>query len=125
MERKMEGEVTHVRVAVIGAGFAGLAAADTLRQSGHDVVVLEARDRVGGRVWSQQLPNGAVVERGAEFIEHDQQEIAATVERLGLHLAPTGMAYGDREPRGGIGVERGTLLAAYEALHAYARDLPP
>jgi monoamine oxidase len=114
-----------MRVCVIGAGFAGLAAADALRRSNHEVIVLEARDRVGGRVWSQKLPNGSVVERGAEFIEHDQPEVAAAAERLGLRLAPTGMAYGDREPRGGRGVERGRLLAAYEALHAYAATLPP
>lgn len=113
------------RVIVIGAGFAGLAAAAALRDAGHEVLVLEARERVGGRVWSQTLPNGAVIERGAEFIEHYQSEIAATVARLGLQLAPTGMPYGDREPRGGIGVERATLLAAYDALHAYARSLPP
>ena len=40
------------RVCVVGAGFAGLAAADALACSGAEVVVVEARDRVGGRVWS-------------------------------------------------------------------------
>ena len=54
-----------MRVAVVGAGFAGLAAADVLAAAGVDVVVLEARDRVGGRVWSQELGNGATVEMGA------------------------------------------------------------
>lgn len=44
-----------MRVVVAGAGFAGLMAAWRLAQGGCDVVVLEARDRVGGRVWSQQL----------------------------------------------------------------------
>ena len=53
---------------VIGAGFAGLAAADALRAGGAEVTVLEARDRVGGRVWSVAFGEGAVVERGAEFI---------------------------------------------------------
>jgi monoamine oxidase len=59
----------HARVAVLGAGFAGLAAATHLDSAGVDVTVLEARDRVGGRVWSQRLetPFGSsVVERGAE-----------------------------------------------------------
>lgn len=101
-----------MRVCVVGAGFSGVAAAEALQRAGHDVVVLEARDRVGGRVWSQTLPNGAVFERGAEFIEHYQSEVIATVERIGLKLAPTGMAYADREPRGGIGTDRETQIAA-------------
>ena len=57
-----------MRVIVVGAGFAGLAAADALATAGVDVLVFEARDRVGGRVWSQELPTGGVVEMGAEFI---------------------------------------------------------
>ena len=56
------------RVAVVGAGLAGLAAGEALLRAGWDVVVLEARDRVGGRVWSRELADGSVVEMGAEFI---------------------------------------------------------
>jgi monoamine oxidase len=101
-----------MRVCVIGAGFAGLAAADELRRNGHTVVVLEARERVGGRVWSERLPNGAVIERGAEFIEHYHEEVARVVSRLGLSFAPTSMAYGDREPRGN-GIDRTTYAIAW------------
>jgi phytoene dehydrogenase-like protein len=54
-------------VIVIGAGFAGLAAATELADRGVDVRVLEARDRVGGRVWSDRA-GGTVIERGAEFV---------------------------------------------------------
>jgi monoamine oxidase len=50
---------------VIGAGFAGLAAAEALSLAGVRVTVLEARDRVGGRVWSRRLENGAVFAMGA------------------------------------------------------------
>src|SRR4051812_29567866 len=89
------------RVAVVGAGPAGLAAATGLVRGGHDVVVLEARDRVGGRVWSQRLRNGAVVEMGAEFILPGNTVVEDTVRRLGLGLWEKGMAYGRREPRGG------------------------
>ena len=45
-------------VVVVGAGLAGLAAARSLQASGSDVVVIEARDRVGGRVLNHQLPGG-------------------------------------------------------------------
>ena len=53
--------------AVIGAGLAGLAAAAALRGEGVAVTVLEREPRVGGRVWSQRLPGGAIVEMGAEL----------------------------------------------------------
>src|SRR5919202_1343128 len=100
-----------MRVCVVGAGFAGLAAAAALADGGLEPVVLEARDRVGGRVLSRRLENGAVVELGAEFVEHDHATLLATAARLGLAMAPTGMAYGDRDPRGGLGSDRATVQA--------------
>jgi monoamine oxidase len=106
-------------VCVIGAGFAGLAAAVALAEGGLEPLVLEARDRVGGRVHSRRLANGAVVELGAEFVEDDHETLAATAARLGLAMAPAGMAYGDREPRGGLGADRATVLAEVARL----RDL--
>jgi monoamine oxidase len=99
------------RVCVVGAGFAGLAAAVALADGGLEPLVLEARRRVGGRVHSRRLANGAVVELGAEFVEDDHATVLATAERLGLAMAPTGMAYGDREPRGGLEVDRDRVLA--------------
>jgi monoamine oxidase len=93
-----------MRVAVVGAGFAGLQAATDLRAAGHDVVLLEARDRVGGRVWSAELVPGdprTVVERGAEFVLDGYEVLTAWVHELGLSLADTGMTYYVREPRGG------------------------
>jgi monoamine oxidase len=99
------------RVCVIGAGLAGLAAAAALADGGLEPLVLEARERVGGRVHSRRLGNGAVVELGAEFVEDDHATVVAAAARLDLAMAPTGMAYGDREPRGGLGTDRAAVLA--------------
>ena len=93
-----------MRVVVAGAGFAGLMAAWQLTQRGCDVVVLEARDRVGGRVWSQELIPGdprTVIERGAEFVLDGYDVLRETLGELGLELADTVMSYYEREPRGG------------------------
>jgi monoamine oxidase len=113
-----------VRVCVVGAGLAGVAAAAALADGGVEPLVLEARERVGGRVHSRRLDNGAVAELGAEFVERDQQAVVATAGRLGLELVPTGMAYGDREPRGGIGVDRATLRAELDRLRRLLADHP-
>ncbi len=75
-----------MRVVVIGAGFAGLVAAEELSRAGVHVAVLEARDRVGGRVWSQAMAGGATVERGAEFILPEHTAIRSIAKRLGLSL---------------------------------------
>ena len=89
-----------MRAVVIGAGLAGLAAADELRLGGCEATVLEARGRVGGRVWSRRLANGAVIEMGAEFILPGNSVVRELVERFGLGLWDKGMRYGTREPRG-------------------------
>jgi monoamine oxidase len=88
-----------VKAVVVGAGFAGLAAAARLAGAGAEVDVFEARDRVGGRVWSVPFAGG-VVERGAEFILPGNETVIATAQRLGLPLVRKGTQYGNREPRG-------------------------
>lgn len=56
-----------VDVIIVGGGAAGLNAASILRKAGKKVVVLESRDRVGGRIYSEQLPSGTHVELGAQW----------------------------------------------------------
>ncbi len=93
-----------MRVVVAGAGFAGLIAAWRLAQGGCDVLLLEARGRVGGRVWSQQLIPGdprTVIERGAEFVLDGYDVLRGVLREVGLDLADTVMSYYEREPRGG------------------------
>jgi monoamine oxidase len=100
------------RVAVVGAGFAGLAAADALRGEGAEVVVLEARDRVGGRVWSVPF-NGATIERGAEFILPGYEVMERLAARFGIPLVLKGTPYGRRIPVGEEAVEQADLEAAF------------
>lgn len=91
-----------MRVVVAGAGFAGLMAAYRIVQAGHEAVVLEARDRAGGRVWSQELVPGdprTVIERGAEFVLDGYDLMRAVLDELGLGLAGTAMSYYEREYR--------------------------
>ena len=78
--------------------------------------MFEARDRVGGRVHSTRLENGAVVERGAEFVLPGYDVLRETVSRLGLELYEKGTLYGDREPRDGPPVTREELVSAAAAL---------
>jgi monoamine oxidase len=114
-----------MRVAVAGAGLAGLAAADELARAGHDVAVFEARDRVGGRVWSRRLDNGAVVEMGAEFILPGNSAVRQLADRFGLGLWDKGMRYGRREPRGGIGTTHEEMAAAVATADRAIETAPP
>jgi monoamine oxidase len=114
-----------MRAAVVGAGLAGLSAATELRAAGAEVVVLEARDRVGGRVWSQELPNGAVVEMGAEYVLPGNTAVRELAERHGLRFWGKGMSYGKREPRGGIGTDSRELAAAMDVVEAALPDAAP
>ncbi|WP_419420177.1 flavin monoamine oxidase family protein [Legionella sp. D16C41] len=73
-----------VDVCIIGAGFAGLAAAYKLKQSGKTLVVLEARDRVGGRVYTHSLSNNIAINRGGTWLGQGHQRMHALVKELGM-----------------------------------------
>ena len=113
-----------MRVAVAGAGLAGLSAADELRRAGAEVTVFEARERVGGRVWSRRLDNGAVVEMGAEYILPGNTAVRELAARFGLGLWDKGMAYGRREPRGGAATSHEQMAAAVPEIERALADVP-
>jgi monoamine oxidase len=80
----------HRRVVVVGAGFAGLGAARTLQDAGCEVTVLEARDRIGGRVHTVGLTPSMVVELGANWLQQGHRNtLAPLASRLGLCTVPT------------------------------------
>jgi monoamine oxidase len=81
--------VTDADVAVVGAGFAGLAAARALEAAGAGAVVLEARDRVGGRVVNASIGDDAVVEEGGQWIGPTQDRAYALARELGVETFPT------------------------------------
>jgi putrescine oxidase len=70
-------------VVIVGAGPAGLTAARELKKAGLSVAVLEARDRVGGRTWTDTI-DGAVLEIGGQWVSPDQTELLALLDELGL-----------------------------------------
>jgi monoamine oxidase len=103
-------------VLVVGAGLAGLTAARRLEQAGHDALVVEARDRVGGRTLSLPVPGAdpddpaAVLDLGAGWVGPTQDRVLALIGELGLATFPTYEA-GDNlsEHKGTLRRYRGTI----------------
>src|SRR5262245_43634649 len=86
-----------LRVAVVGAGAAGLAAARALHDAGHSVIVVEARARIGGRAWTDYGFAPHPVELGAEFIHGAQAITWDLLRRFGLGAIEDG-------PNAGFGI---------------------
>ncbi len=81
-----------IDVVVLGAGLAGLSAARDLAAAGADVVVLEARDRVGGRVEAAMLGDGRRVQMGGEVVGRGHHAYLGLVAELGLTIEPSYVA---------------------------------
>jgi monoamine oxidase len=125
------------QVVVVGAGLSGLVAARELAAADIDVVVLEAKDRVGGRTVNQPLSNGHVVEGGGEWMYPYHQKLAALATDLGVDTFPQYDA-GDRvsffrselkrhaNGYGGLGEPaQGAFDAIMEKLDALSAQIDP
>ena len=76
-----------VDVVIIGAGLAGLTAAQDILRSGLSCVILEARDRVGGKTWSAPLRDGGTIDLGAAWInDTNQSKVYALAKRYGAEV---------------------------------------
>jgi monoamine oxidase len=84
--------MSDVDVVVVGAGLAGLAAARSLVGAGRDVVVLEARDRVGGRTLNESIGSDKVVEVGGQWVGPTQFRLLELAKELGVDTFPMHVA---------------------------------
>ena len=94
-------ERRNVDVVVVGAGLAGLAAARALAGADREVIVLEARDRVGGRTLNEPIGEGKVVEIGAQWVGPTQDRVLRLIDDLGLETFPTYTGGANLFERGG------------------------
>ena len=101
-----------VDVAVVGAGLAGLSAARRLVDAGRSVVVLEARDRVGGRNLDHHLGSAGVAELGGQWTGPGQTKVIGLARELGIATFPT---YGTGD----------SLYSRGGTLTRYSGDIPP
>ena len=108
-----------VDVVVVGGGISGLVTARALAQKGKRVLVLEARDRVGGRTLNHRLPTGQVIESGGAFIGPTQDHIAALAAELKV---PTFLEYNTGKS---TYVSSGPLSGLLGHKQTYSGTVPP
>ena len=108
------------QVAIVGAGYAGLVTARELRKHGVGVVVLEARDRVGGRVWTQQR-DGYWVDAGGQWTGPGQDRIVALGREMGVPSFPTWPEGEHIQYTEGIGLRRWTGAAPGEDIETMSK----
>jgi monoamine oxidase len=108
------GEAIEADVAVVGAGLAGLAAARRIAAAGARPLIVEARERVGGRLLNEAIGEGKVVEIGGQWIGPTQDRIAALAAELGVGTFPT-------HDEGRHLIEMNGRLAAYSGALTDAR----
>ena len=119
-------------VVVIGAGVSGLAAARALAQRGAEVLVLEARDRIGGRVVTHRPPGGAPVELGAQVLHGGDHPAFTVLDQAGEASLLGGPSMRSQVVTGGRGYDLGHRdteftgpLALQHRLRNLARKLGP
>jgi monoamine oxidase len=101
----------HTEVVIIGAGLAGLSAARRLVAAGVETLVLEARERVGGRTYTITTKDGIRLDLGGQWIGQNQQAIRILAEELGMTTFPTYDQGNNLEHREGL-------------LHSYSGAVP-
>ncbi|TIV49404.1 MAG: FAD-dependent oxidoreductase, partial [Mesorhizobium sp.] len=85
----MSSKIERTDVIVVGAGFTGLSAALELKRAGVDFLVLEARDRVGGRVEAMRNGLGELIDSGGQFLCEDMPELMALAKARGKTFVET------------------------------------
>ena len=127
MQRSLEG----VSVLVAGAGLAGLAAARELSAAGATITVVDARDRVGGRVWTMHdgFADNQHAEGGGDLIEGDHQAVRSLAEQLNLRLVRilrSGWGYVRPNRAGHLSIVRPTATSGWSRLaRALGPDIEP
>jgi monoamine oxidase len=88
MEEQRDRATVATDVVVVGGGLSGLAAARALADGGREVVVLEARDRVGGRLLNMSLGDGVTVDLGGQWVGSDHARVQRLATDLGIEIFP-------------------------------------